>query len=124
MQVKVSNIEWDIDSDPEDVLPVLPESLVVEVDEEDEAIDKATDETGFCIRSASTEIVESGDIDVVVDLRSVRIQVAHADVKGFYGGNEKCQARIYMALEEKLAEMMDHKFIGDGLIENIEVEDE
>jgi len=65
---------------------------------------------------------ENGEIDVVVDLRSVRIQVLPADVKAFYAGNEKAQARIYMALNEKLAEMMESKFIGDGLIENIEEE--
>jgi hypothetical protein len=58
MKFKVSNIEWDIDSDPEDVYPDLPESLVVECDDEDEAVDKATDETGFCIKSASIEVVK------------------------------------------------------------------
>ena len=67
---------------------------------------------------------ENGEIDVVVDLRSVRIQMLPEDVKAFYAGDEKAQARVYMTLNEKLGEMMESKFIGDALIENLEVEDD
>jgi hypothetical protein len=122
MQVLVSDIEWE--ADHVDEVSQLPNEMTVEVDELDEAIDKVSDETGFLIRSANTEVVDSKEVDVVVDLRSVRIQADEADIAGFYDGDVKCQARIYMALEEKLAEMMDAKFVGDGLIENLEVEDE
>jgi len=59
MKVKVYDIEWD--TDDESILKPtvdLPEEMEVEVDEEDEAIDRATDQTGFCIFSASTEEVQ------------------------------------------------------------------
>ena len=57
MKVEVSNIDWDTDSDVEDIYPDLPETIVVDVESEDEAIDVATDETGFCINSASIKIL-------------------------------------------------------------------
>ena len=57
MLIKVYDIQWNIDSDPEDVYPDLPETVVVDVDSEDEAIDAVSDETGFCISSANIEVL-------------------------------------------------------------------
>jgi hypothetical protein len=69
MKFQVSEIHWDIDDEyKEDYTIVkdeqamidedhgekltLPESMIVEADDEDEAIDKCSDEYGWCIFNA------------------------------------------------------------------------
>jgi len=56
MKVKVENIKWDTDGVDQDFLN-LPDSMIVEVDDEDEAVDKCSDKTGWCISSSSTEVL-------------------------------------------------------------------
>ena len=56
MKVKVKNIEWDTDGVDQDFLN-LPDNMEVEVDNEDEAVDACTDKTGWCINSASVEVL-------------------------------------------------------------------
>jgi len=60
---------------------------------------------------------------VIVTFRDIRIDVAEAEVNAFYKGNEASQALIYKAVQEKLTEMMSPTFIGDGLIDDLEVEE-
>lgn len=48
---RLTDIEWDADDSDAD----LPESIVVEAPSADEAVDAASDKTGFCIRNATVE---------------------------------------------------------------------
>jgi len=60
MKVEVNDIEWDTDGVDQDFLN-LPDRMIVEVDDEGEAVDACTDETGWCIKSASVEALTQAD---------------------------------------------------------------
>jgi len=62
--------------------------------------------------------------NVIVHLRSIRIEADPAVVNAFFKGNETAQAQIYMELEEKIKEIMAPEFLGDGLIEDLEVDED
>jgi hypothetical protein len=51
MKFKLTNIKWDTDGER----VKLPKSMIVECDDEEEAVDKASDETGWCILSSRLE---------------------------------------------------------------------
>jgi hypothetical protein len=51
----LTNIEWDKEVDGEIQDVDLPESMQVEAEDEDSAVDVASDITGYCILSVSVE---------------------------------------------------------------------
>lgn len=66
MKVKLHDIEWDTEIDGEIIEVDLPSEMILEVEAEpgeeehiihDEALDKASDETGWCIRSCLITIL-------------------------------------------------------------------
>ena len=69
MTVKLKAIVWDFDGkdDDEECDPNLPSEVTVEVDDEEDAVDAASDKHGYCIKSAKTEVLPTGDIDPILD---------------------------------------------------------
>jgi hypothetical protein len=48
----IHDIEWDTDCDSDEsleILPNLPQKLTIEAEDEEEAMNRASDEHGFCI---------------------------------------------------------------------------
>jgi len=62
--------------------------------------------------------------NVIVDLRSIRIEIDEYIVTAFHKGDEKAQAQVYFEVEEKIKEILSQNFIGDGLIERLEVDED
>ncbi len=54
MKIKITNIDWDTDEHNVD----LPQQVELEVDHEDEIVDKLSDEYGWCIYKLNYEIIE------------------------------------------------------------------
>jgi hypothetical protein len=75
MKIKLTEIVWDISGDDGDAEngpatpPELPTEVTVEVDDEEDAVDAASDKHGFCIKSAKTEVLpeNTGDIDPILE---------------------------------------------------------
>jgi hypothetical protein len=56
----ITNIKWDRETDGVTQLVALPSTMTVEAESEDEAIDQASDETGFCIKNAKVQTGGAG----------------------------------------------------------------
>ena len=54
MKIKITNIDWDTDEHNVD----LPQQVELEVDHEDEIVDKLSDEYGWCIYKLNYEIIK------------------------------------------------------------------
>ncbi len=64
MKVKLPNIVWDLDDSEEEVDPILPTEVTVDVDDSaytqealnEAAVEAATEKYGFCIKSADAAV--------------------------------------------------------------------
>jgi hypothetical protein len=62
------------------------------------------------------------DVNVIVDLRSIRIEATEEDVENYYKGNAEAMDKIRTLVREKVEEVNDPAFFGDNLIEGLEIE--
>jgi len=60
--------------------------------------------------------------NIIVLLRSIRVQAHEAEVNAYYKGNPEATKKINALVKERLLEMLEPTFIGDDLIEDLEVE--
>jgi hypothetical protein len=59
---------------------------------------------------------------VIVDLSCIRIEASEAEVEAYYRGDKEAVTLIKRLVKESLEERMRDGFLGEDLIEHLEIE--